>query len=149
MSGIDFFLKNEPDSQELAEKLAKICSAGDALLLYGEVGAGKTTFARAFIKHFASNEEVTSPTFTIVQDYIGQAGEKIYHCDLYRLKHENDLEELGLWEVLEHSITLVEWPVLIEKKLPAALKIHLEISGAGRMAKLLGNERWQERLKNL
>lgn len=145
MNEISRFLATAEDTQKFAAKLAKLCVAGDVILLYGEVGAGKTTFARGFIQEFVgANEEIVSPTFTLVQQY-----GSIYHCDFYRLKHASELTELGLDEAFESGITLIEWAELIENKLPDALRITLAIDGLVRKIKIMGTEKWQNRLKNL
>jgi len=144
------FLANEKETADFAAKIAKICKASDVILLYGEVGAGKTTFARGFIQSIiGANEEIASPTFTLVQSYIAPNITPIYHCDLYRLKHESELEELGLDDAFESAITLIEWAELIENQLPDALKISIKIDGDGRSIELKGSEKWQEQLKNL
>lgn len=150
------FLATEQETISLAAHLAGICNAGDVILLYGEVGAGKTTFARGFIHALTSEtQEITSPTFTLVQSYDvdsrmrGNDNLKIYHCDLYRLKYAQELAELGLEEAFETAISLIEWPEIIENEVQGALKITLEIEGSGRSAKIEGNEEWQKRLKNL
>jgi len=150
MSAISFFMPNLEATNDFARKIAGLCNEGDAILLFGEVGSGKTSFARSFVRTLGSDEtNVTSPTFTLIQYYIGKHGEKIYHSDLYRLKHKSELEELGLWENMENSINLIEWAEMIEEYLPNALKIYMSINGDGREAKLVGNETWQKRLKNL
>ena len=144
MSAIKFLATTE-DTQKFAGRLAKLCASGDVILLYGEVGAGKTTFARGFIQEFVgANEEIVSPTFTLVQQY-----GSIYHCDFYRLKHASELTELGLDEAFERGITLIEWAELIENEVPNALRITLAIEGNGRKMEIMGTGKWQNRLKNL
>lgn len=94
----------------LARRLAPRLRPGDALLLSGPVGAGKTHFARHLIlASLPLPEDVPSPTYTLVQTYDGRAG-TIWHADLYRLATGEELEELGLSEAFETAICLVEWP---------------------------------------
>ena len=96
-----------------ATEVSKHLRAGDCLLLSGPVGAGKTHFARGIIQAMLAQggvvEDVPSPTFTLVQTYETSAGE-VWHTDLYRLTHVDELTELGLEDAFETAITLVEWP---------------------------------------
>lgn len=98
------------------------------LLLYGEIGSGKTTFAQGFIQHFfEAPEAVTSPTFTLMQSYEPKDSAPIWHLDLYRLEAEEEIEELGLQELSLQSIMLIEWPALAESFfVPDRLEIHLQ-----------------------
>jgi len=106
--------------EKIADKIKKILSLGDVVFLYGEIGVGKTTFARLLINSFENEKklkksEVLSPTFNIVFEYeIKEL--TIKHFDLYRLKNNNDIKNIGLFENLEESITLIEWPELIKDK---------------------------------
>lgn len=157
MSEINFkhYLENLQKTVEFGAKIAKISNAGDAILLYGEVGAGKTSFARGFIQAISeTDEEITSPTFTLVQTYSLSSGKTpaktLWHCDLYRLEHEHELIELGLDEAFDDGIVLIEWAELIEKQLPNALKIKFEINGQGRNIEISGSaEIWEEKLKDI
>lgn len=96
----------------LARVMAAVLKPGDVLALQGPVGAGKTHFARAFIRARQGDgaEDVPSPTFTLVQTYDDPMGSEIWHADLYRLTHADELAELGLDEAMQGSIVLVEWP---------------------------------------
>ena len=97
----------------LAARLAPLLQPGDLLLLEGQIGAGKSVFARALIQARLQAagrlEEVPSPTFTLVQTYDDGLAE-IWHADLYRLQGPADIDELGLWEAFDTAICLVEWP---------------------------------------
>ena len=106
--------------EKIADKIKKILSLGDVVFLYGEIGVGKTTFARLLINSFENEKklkksEVLSPTFNIVFEYEIKEF-TIKHFDLYRLKNSNDIKNVGLFENLEQSITLIEWPELIINK---------------------------------
>lgn len=104
--------------EALGRRLAECCRPGDAIALKGDLGAGKTTLARAFIRHaMGSDVEVASPTFTLVQNYSAPSGE-LYHFDLYRLEKPGDLHEIGLEDALDNGICLIEWPDLAEQLLP-------------------------------
>ncbi len=101
--------------QFLANKIAKIAKVGDVILLYGELGVGKTTFARFFInsifKKYSLKQpnNIRSPSFPIMINY-PLIDFEIFHYDLYRLKNNNDLIELNIEENLRKNITLIEWP---------------------------------------
>ncbi|WP_134680976.1 tRNA (adenosine(37)-N6)-threonylcarbamoyltransferase complex ATPase subunit type 1 TsaE [Paracoccus ravus] len=96
----------------LARVMAAVLKPGDVVALEGAVGAGKTHFARAFIRARQGDlaEDVPSPTFTIVQTYEDPMGTEIWHADLYRLTHPDELLELGLDEAMREDIVLIEWP---------------------------------------
>ena len=108
------------DLEKIANNIKKIASPGDCIFLYGEIGVGKTTFARKLINNYElenkiKKSEVLSPTFNIVfeydiKDYI------IKHYALYRLKNVKDIQNIGLFENTEQCITLIEWPELIKEK---------------------------------
>ena len=113
-------LSSEKKTEELANKLLKKLKLGDIIFLYGEIGVGKTTFVRYLINGFQKENnikltEVTSPTFNIINEYeINQT--KINHYDLFRLKSVEETKNLGLFDNLSNSITLVEWPQIIKEK---------------------------------
>ena len=106
--------------KKISDKVKKILSLGDVIFLYGEIGVGKTTFARLLINSFENEKklkksEVLSPTFNIVFEYEIKEF-TIKHFDLYRLKNDNDIKNIGLFEHSEKNITLIEWPELIRDK---------------------------------
>ena len=108
------------DLGEIAKIFAKNTENGDLLLLSGKVGVGKTEFARLLIKATAKKEnidieEVSSPTFSLIQSYEFKS-RKISHIDLYRVKSELELFELGIPDVFDNQITILEWPEILEKK---------------------------------
>ena len=116
--------------EKIANNIKKILSIGDIVFLYGEIGVGKTTFARLLINSFENEKkikksEVLSPTFNIVFEYEIKEF-KIKHFDLYRLKNDNDIKNIGLYENLEQSITLIEWPELIKNKPQNRLDLFFE-----------------------
>lgn len=128
-------LADRPATESLARAVAERLAPGDCVTLRGELGAGKTTFARALIRAIAPHaEDVPSPTFTLVQPYevkTSQGGGTLYHCDLYRLKDASEWPELGVEEEMGRSITLIEWPEIIASFLPQErLDITLDF-GAG------------------
>jgi tRNA threonylcarbamoyladenosine biosynthesis protein TsaE len=102
----------------LAQRMGKTLGAGDVLLLSGEIGAGKTHFARCLIQSLLdAPEDVPSPTFTLVQVYETTSGE-IWHADLYRLTGPDESVELGLSDAFETAICLVEWPDRLQELAP-------------------------------
>ena len=108
------------DLEKIANNIKKIVSSGDSIFLYGEIGVGKTTFARMLInkyelKNKIKKSEVLSPTFNIVFEY-DIKDFTIKHYDLYRLKNVKDIQNIGLFENTEQCITLIEWPELIKEK---------------------------------
>ena len=136
---LELDLPTEAETTALGRRLADLARPGDCLLLEGPIGAGKSHVARAFIRaRLGRMEEVPSPTFTLVQVYEAD-GVEIWHADLYRLTHPDEVWELGLDEAFGRAITLVEWPDRLGTHLPdAALRLRLEASGEGRRAVLTG-----------
>ena len=108
------------DLQKITNSIKKILLPGDVIFLYGQIGVGKTTFVRLLINNYENEKnlkksEVLSPTFNIVfeydiKDFI------IEHYDLYRLKNEKEIKNIGLFSNLKQNITIVEWPELIKNK---------------------------------
>ena len=94
--------------------------------LYGDLGAGKTTISKEIIRNLTAITTVTSPTFNIVQTYSG-LGNFVYHYDLFRLKHESELYEIGLCDNLENNYNIIEWPELAENLLCGINRLNLKI----------------------
>ena len=138
-------LPDLPATDTLAARLAAMARAGDAILLEGPLGAGKTALARAFLRAASADPvlEVPSPTFTLVQTYETKAG-SVHHFDLWRLDGPAGLAELG-WDEARDDIVIVEWPDRLGPLRPAdALTITLvPTEGEARTAILTG---WADRL---
>lgn len=124
-------LHSQAETESLAAALARALRPGDAVLLSGPVGAGKSAFARAAIRARQAAEgrrpeEVPSPSYTLVQAY--EAGPvEIWHADLYRLGDPDELVELGLDEAFQSAIVFLEWPERLGEAAPVrALRLHLE-----------------------
>lgn len=112
----------------LAGVLANQAQSTTCIALHGEVGAGKSTFARAFIQALCGADvTVASPTFTLAQSYITHGNIPLWHYDLYRLEHASELEALGLEESMHHAITLIEWSGIAAHLLPAHM-MHITIA---------------------
>lgn len=109
----------EPDVMRLAQEVAFMLAPGDVVALDGDLGAGKTTFARALIRAAANDRtlEVPSPTFTLVQTYVTPRF-TIAHVDLYRLETPGEIDELGLDGLIETGVALIEWPSKAASRLP-------------------------------
>ncbi|WP_406720208.1 tRNA (adenosine(37)-N6)-threonylcarbamoyltransferase complex ATPase subunit type 1 TsaE [Thioclava litoralis] len=145
----------DPDATaRLGRTIAPFLKAGDVLLLDGQIGAGKTHFSRALIQHrlemLGLYEDVPSPTFTLVQVY--EADPEIWHSDLYRLSHPDDVLELGLDEAFQEAICLVEWPDRLGDLAPASaltLAFSLTEEGASRQVVFSGDAAWAARLPEM
>ena len=120
------------DLKKISNKIKKKLIPGDVIFLYGEIGVGKTTFARLLINNYEREKnlkvsEVLSPTFNIVFEYDIKKL-TIKHYDLYRLRNDSDIKNIGLFEDLEQTITLIEWPELIKKKPSNRIDLYFEYS---------------------
>jgi N-acetylmuramate 1-kinase len=139
-------LEDEQATLRLAEDIALALAVGDCLTLSGDLGAGKSTLARAVIRAIAVDDrlEVPSPTFTLVQTYDLRL--PVSHFDLYRLGSPDELDELGLDEALETGAALIEWPQRAGERIPAdAVALGLTGSGAGRDLEITGAGPFVER----
>jgi tRNA threonylcarbamoyladenosine biosynthesis protein TsaE len=126
----------------LGRAIALRLARGDAVLLQGDLGSGKTTLARAILAALGVTETVPSPTFTLVQSY-DTPHLVVSHYDLYRLKRASELGELGLEEALEDGAALIEWPERAEGHLPQnALVVQLQAEPE-RRAVLEGSIGWR------
>ncbi|HEY0266185.1 MAG TPA: tRNA (adenosine(37)-N6)-threonylcarbamoyltransferase complex ATPase subunit type 1 TsaE [Rhizomicrobium sp.] len=130
-------------TQRLGAGIAGGLSAGDAVALWGDLGAGKTTLARAILRALGVTEDVPSPTFTLVQSY-DTPRLAVSHYDLYRLKNGREMEELGFDDALADGAVLVEWPERAPEILPPdSLHVRLSLSDGARLARLTGPVRWE------
>ena len=134
MDALTLDLATEADTSRLARAFASLLVAGDTVLLEGPIGTGKSHFCRALIQsRLGRAEDVPSPTFTLVQTY--QADVEIWHADLYRLTHPDEVLELGLDEAFADAICLIEWPDRLgSHQPPGAIRIRLADAGEGRSA---------------
>ncbi len=104
-------------TEQLAQRVAPYLRRGDVLALQGNLGAGKTAFARALLRRLGVKGEVPSPTFTLVQTY-DTADFIVHHFDLYRLKSESEVEEIGWDDACTEGVVIVEWPERCADRLP-------------------------------
>ena len=148
---MDLALPDLEATERLAARLAPLARPGDAILLSGPLGAGKSAFARAFLRTLAGDPalEVPSPSFTLVQSYELPGGLEAHHFDLYRLSGPADLRELG-WEEARRGLVLVEWPERLGTLRPAdALDLALALAiapGAAEDARTAHLTGWEGRL---
>ena len=139
----EIVLSDETATQALGARIAAGLKPGDAILLAGDLGAGKTALARAVLCALGVEESVPSPTFTLVQHYETQRL-TVDHFDLYRIEDESEVDELGLDEAISSGAVLIEWPERAGSRIPdSALRIDLEIAGeTRRRARASGPVRW-------
>ena len=145
------FLSNGPlETKTLATEIKEYLQNGDVILLKGEIGAGKSHFARSLIQAAMDKvEEVPSPTFTLVQTYDTKIG-SIWHADLYRLIDQSEIFELGLIDAFGKEIVLVEWPDRLGHLEPQdALKIEIVILENDKRGVIFSTSShvWEERLE--
>jgi len=114
---IRFISKCENDTIEFASKFASKLAKNDIVVLSGELGSGKTKFVQGVLKHFGLENEISSPTFTIVNEYNAE-DVNIYHFDVYRLADTDEFYAMGGEEYFENGICLIEWGEMIESILP-------------------------------
>lgn len=126
-----FIVEKIEDWQKLVALIRKQYPSIRIFLLKGDLGAGKTTFVQTFCKTLGIVDKVSSPTFSIVQEYrsTGIKPTVVYHIDLYRLDHLEELEQIGFWEYLDQNGTwvFIEWPELIQNTIEDAKILEIEV----------------------
>ena len=150
MAEVRIEIPDEAALARLAGRVAAVARPGDLIALEGDLGAGKTSFARAFINALQDEpEEVPSPTFTLVQQYETRAG-TVLHADLYRIADRSETDALGLIDALDDAILLVEWPDRLPPVRAAGLltvRLDFGSSPDSRLVMLSGTGRWQSLLE--
>ena len=126
MKSIRYISHNENETKKLAVEIASKLNIGDIIVLTGELGSGKTKFTEGFLSFWGLENEISSPTFTIVNEYHAPSI-NIYHFDVYRLEDSSEFYEIGGDEYFENGICLIEWGELIEDVLPPNY-IHITFS---------------------
>ena len=130
-------LSTEQDTIDLANHLAPLLRAGDIITLFGDLGSGKTFFVKQLGKALGIDEEIDSPSFILMKEYSG-GRIPLYHLDLYRLKNREEISELGLFDILEKGITVIEWPLLVNDILPyQTFKLEFHFDGKKRWVDIL------------
>ncbi len=149
-AGFVLTLVGEDAALSLGARLAALCRPGDVIALWGGLGMGKTVVARGFVQALLGpDEEVPSPTFTLVQPYDGPDA-TLYHFDLYRLNDPEEAFELDIEDAFAEGISLIEWPERLGPYLPAGrldIKLSPGESETQRRVRLSGGGDWTERLK--
>lgn len=117
MENYIFNSKSENDTKKFAKKFAAKLKVGDVIVLSGDLGSGKTKFTEGFLSYFGLEDDISSPTFTIVNEY-HKDNINIYHFDVYRLEDSSEFYAIGGEEYFENGICIIEWGELIEDALP-------------------------------
>jgi len=115
----EFFSKSPDQTRRLGMRLGALLQPGDLICLQGDLGAGKTTLVQGVARGWGALDEVSSPTFVLINSYRRPDGEQLSHFDAYRVESLGEAEELDLETLLSHSPLLVEWPERVEPILPA------------------------------
>lgn len=118
MLKLNFKSNNEEETKHFAKELANKLKIGDIIVLSGELGSGKTKFTEGILEFFNLQDEISSPTFTIVNEYTSPSSIPIYHFDVYRLEDEDEFSAIGGEEYFEKGICIIEWGEMIENLLP-------------------------------
>lgn len=154
MTTVELASRSAKDTQAIAAEISRVVQPGDLIVLGGDLGAGKTTFAQGFGAALGVDEPITSPTFVLMRTYEGRL--PIVHMDVYRLEHLQEAVDLGLAEILDDgAVALVEWGDLVAAVLPADF-LELVIEQASRdgdddrriTIRAVGT-RWNARMRSL
>jgi tRNA threonylcarbamoyladenosine biosynthesis protein TsaE len=125
-SGLDFISRSPEQTRRLGQRLGSLLAPGDVLALSGDLGAGKTTLVQGIAQGWGSTDNVTSPTFVLVNVYRRPDGSVLHHMDAYRMESALEAEDLDIEEMLSTGALLVEWPERIQGALPReCLKVDL------------------------
>jgi tRNA threonylcarbamoyladenosine biosynthesis protein TsaE len=133
------------DLKNISVKIAALANVGDIIFLRGELGSGKTSFAKYFINSISNHDQnVTSPTFNILQIYDCE-NFSAWHYDFYRIETEEEIVNLGLDDAFANGVSIIEWPEKIQSFLPqASLEIHFSFTEKhnSRLLTISGNGKW-------
>lgn len=114
---MEYISNSSEDTKKIAYEFSKSLKSGDVVCMYGEMGAGKTAFVQGLAEGLGIDEPITSPTFTIVNEYYGRLA--LYHFDVYRIGEADEMYEIGYDEYIDgDGVSVIEWPQLIDELLP-------------------------------
>lgn len=143
-----FIANNEQETKLFAKKLASKLQLGDVIVLSGELGSGKTKFTEGILSFFNLDNEISSPTFTIVNEY-DTAAFPIYHFDVYRLEDFDEFLAIGGDEYFEKGVCIIEWGEIIEQVLPKEyIKITFSKNNSDENIRKLDITTYGEKYKN-
>ena len=146
----NFISKSEADTLAFAKKLASKLTNSDIVVLTGELGSGKTKFTEGFLEFFGLEKEISSPTFTIVNEYNAENGLNIYHFDVYRLSDTEEFYAIGGEEYFENGICIIEWGEIILDALPKDyIHITFEKNSENENERILKIETFGDKYTNL
>ena len=144
-----FNIQEENKTKSIAEEISKICEKGDILAISGNMGFGKTTFIKYFIQNISKVKSVPSPSYNIILPYESRVS-TIFHMDAWRLKNHNEALSLGITEMFEDAIFLIEWAEKIKVILPNnCLNLIIKNINNKKFIEIKGNEQWNKRLSHL
>ena len=144
-----FNIKEENKTKIIAKEISKICKKGDVLAISGSMGVGKTTFIKYFIKNISKAKSVPSPSYNIILPYETKHF-TVFHMDAWRLKSHNEALSLGVTEMFDDAIFLIEWAEKIEVILPNdCLSLIIKNINNKKFLEIKGNKVWNKRLKNI
>ena len=145
----NFNIQEENKTKIIAKEISKICKKGDVLAISGSMGVGKTTFIKYFIKNISKAKSVPSPSYNIILPYETKHF-TVFHMDAWRLKNHNEALSLGVTEMFDDAIFLIEWAEKIKVILPNdCLSLIIKNINNKKFLEIKGNEVWNKRLKNI
>ena len=126
----EFRIHSISELSEIAAELCTLLPQNKMLCFYGEMAAGKTTLIKEILKHLGSAEHVSSPTFSIVNEYAIGNSKKVFHFDFYRIKNIEEAYDLGYEEYFySDNVCLIEWPEMVEELLPESrINVHIKVN---------------------
>jgi len=149
MINYKYVSNSENDTRNFAKDLASKLNMGDIIVLTGELGAGKTKFTEGFLSYFDLQNEISSPTFTIVNEYISK-DIKIAHFDVYRLEDSDEFFAIGGEEYFNNNICIIEWGEIIENILPSDyIKISFEKNSDNENTRILNIQTYGNKFDNI
>ena len=149
MSNYTFTSNSENDTKKFAENLASKLNIGDVIVLTGDLGSGKTKFTEGILKYFGLEDEISSPTFNIVNEHIS-GNTKIFHFDVYRLENVDEFYAIGGEEYFSNGICIIEWGEIIKEALPNEyIKISFKRDNSDTNKRILNIETFGNKFKNI